>query len=57
MYALKIGFLLKVIVPPSIAEELFMRSLKVHESVLGEGHPGMLTPLKNLGAFFMQGNK
>ena len=34
-----------------------MRSLKVHESVLGEGHPAMLIPLRNLGAFFTQENK
>ena len=41
----------------SVAEELFMRSLKMYETLVGENHLKTLQPLKNLGTFYMQRNR
>ena len=40
----------------SVAEELFMKSLKMYETLVGENHL-TLQPLKNLGTFYMQRNR
>ena len=41
----------------SVAEELFMKSLKMYETLVGENHLKTLQPLKNLGTFYMQRNR
>jgi len=38
----------------SVAEELFMKSLKMYETLVGENDINTLQPLKNLGTFYMQ---
>jgi len=37
-----------------VAEELFMKSLKMYETLVGENDINTLQPLKNLGTFYMQ---
>lgn len=41
----------------SLAEELFMRSWKVYETLFGESHLMVVRPLRNLAFFYMQRDK